>query len=374
MTSNATEQVSASSFVRPPMQPYMSDPQFSHLQQGMPPHRRRYHSEAEVPLLFQAQQNAMHQHQQWTNATDVNGVRLPSFAELGASIDPRFMSVSPSVSPASVVSQALAQDEMLDPFGIQQPSLAGPSRRISNASEQGRPNWVYGEDISRPGSSYGYSESPPSFPLEHMDDNGLVYPATSSDQQLFYSQAMDAAATFAQNNMMPNQQQQLNYMPQFQDGNNFAYAPSGSESNYYAYPQDAFGHPLVLQNGTSSGCPSPTFSTASYEPRRYNSAGLTDDGGEVLANPVHLESQTTSATKQAAAARRKPGTEAKYVCEYCGESCVFSFQSSFQLLILEYTASRATTICEAIYELIMASNRSLVPNWAAARLSLVLTI
>ena len=40
----------------------------------------------------------------------------------------------------------------------------------------------------------------------------------------------------------------------------------------------------------------------------------------INAEPLHWHSQTTSATKQAAIARRKPGAEAKFKCPFCGES------------------------------------------------------
>lgn len=36
--------------------------------------------------------------------------------------------------------------------------------------------------------------------------------------------------------------------------------------------------------------------------------------------PLHWESQTTVATKMAAIARRKQGSEARFVCHYCSES------------------------------------------------------
>ncbi|GAA94664.1 uncharacterized protein L969DRAFT_17572 [Mixia osmundae IAM 14324] len=38
------------------------------------------------------------------------------------------------------------------------------------------------------------------------------------------------------------------------------------------------------------------------------------------AQPLHWESQTTEATRAAAEARRKPGTQAKFECEFCGQT------------------------------------------------------
>jgi hypothetical protein len=57
---------------------------------------------------------------------------------------------------------------------------------------------------------------------------------------------------------------------------------------------------------------SPTRSSAS--------SANSENGGEIIDDPVFWDSQTTQATKQAAAARRKPGTDAKFICDYCGET------------------------------------------------------
>jgi len=64
----------------------------------------------------------------------------------------------------------------------------------------------------------------------------------------------------------------------------------------------------------------PTLMRGPPSPTRSSTASSRGDGSEIMDNPVHWQSQTTQATKVAAAARRKPGTDAKFICEYCGES------------------------------------------------------
>ena len=81
----------------------------------------------------------------------------------------------------------------------------------------------------------------------------------------------------------------------------------------YGYAGDASGFGVMQPPRPGSA---QSFGSGSHHSRSSSFAG--PDGTDIIPNPVHFQSQTTDATKAAAAARRKPGTEAKYVCDYCG--------------------------------------------------------
>jgi len=223
-------------------------------------------------------------------------IRLPSFSELGASIDSSHVGGSGSISPTSFLRDTAREDEdhlqnnLID-------SMVGP-RRTSATSIHGQHNWPY-EEQTPLDATYSYQGNGPPNMNSLFDVNG--------QPRLLPGTILDGNQLFAQDANL----QSLPYM---------GYNQPSMDTNVYPYP---YGNMMMHSQSqqmppyqSSSGCLSPTMSNHSQFDLSQG------DGSELLENPIHIESQTTKATKLASEARRKPGTAANFKCEYCGETCV----------------------------------------------------
>lgn len=333
---HATSQAEANSTAQsqqPPLQQqqeYDTDTIFLDTPAANLPRRGRSHSETDINLLFQQAgpnfgsadniQSNNQSNQQWV---------LPN------GIDPRlFVSQSDQrASPPSAVRAAIDNS-----FGLD--SLVGP-RRPSHSHPRG--HFPYDTSVAQ-------SPLPVSSAMPEASSNDMS--RTKSSDKAYGHRPTQSEGSFL---LHPNihQQQQFNayaaprLLPQGLD------TMSGQSSPAM---QSVFGNlsdqmSPAVPTFNSDGCPSPAVSALSYDTQSvydqqhqqqpmFDQAQITydpntmyepltdssetypvyDDGTDISDQPLHHLSQTTKATKDAAAARRKAGTEAKYVCEYCGET------------------------------------------------------
>ena len=305
-----TDQYDVMSHGFPSSQPtfHSMNPVINNLQEqaARPIRRQRSRSEAELPLLLQAQQNASQQHQWQPSYNNLFGAR---------SIDPRSVSSVHSSPNASPALHDFGDDEIADPFDQMRESLIGPRRH--SAATSARPLWPY-DDGMRSGPVSPISDVRQSLHRSSQSDNFLSQNRSSllfmPDQQRNHYDYIDEAPRLPPSTGMIN-------MSQAQAPVNYDFLLD-SASQQYAYQMRSFPNDMshVMQPGSSSGAPSPTMSHDSRQEGLPYMESQGGDGAEVLDNPLHWQSQTTKATKQAAAARRKPGTDAKFACEYCGET------------------------------------------------------
>lgn len=265
--------------------------------QQRPPHRQRSHSEADISYLYQAQAQQNQPFDAWNQIR--SPVRLPSFSELGASIAPN--SIDPnamqSISPTTSFLRGDAPTaEALGPYSLQdsmRDSLIGP-RRHSAAGP--RPQWPY-NDADR-----AYNFAP-----RRMDPY--------ANQDMRFGMDTGAPRLFPGNYMgMPMNNPMPASSTMGMEQKQYPFDPSAYESTTpFPFP---FNNMEIPPQPSTSQCPSPSPSQSG---RSHTSSST---GAEIVDNPAHWDSQTTKATKLAASARRKPGTEAKFKCDYCGESYV----------------------------------------------------
>lgn len=206
---------------------------------------------------------------------------------------------------------------------------------------RGHHRMAMSEDLSHmPSSSanfFGASSSSPAFGAQqqqqqtHEAARGTPSPLPPSPQPY-------PGGGAPQQQMQPQHSQQaFSPMPvaSLFDGSGFD--PSGQNP---LAPQQ---HHMFPTAGVSNECPSPamSMSSGSTDPQQQQpyfdaSQHMFSSSNESLLLPpeaqqdqyastdsagnINVASQTTMATKEAAARRRKPGTEAKYSCHYCGET------------------------------------------------------
>jgi hypothetical protein len=120
----------------------------------------------------------------------------------------------------------------------------------------------------------------------------------------------------------------------------YQFAPPYGSHPYPNWPAMVHQQMAVGGEGLGGGGPS-TSSRGS--PARSNSGSSTG-----RAEPVHWTSQTTAATKQAADARRKAGSDAKFVCEYCGESYSVSVSSKARRELRHWSGSNRFDVHEGL--------------------------
>lgn len=290
--------------------------------------RSRSHSETDlsfmVPQQQQQPQHLPHQepHRLWSGSSlpgvDPQSVNhsVPSF--------PSFPSFQSSAASSRQNSQ---EDANL--FNNQRESLVGP-RRSSNASERERPPWTPYDELTG-GASI-------------RSDSGELPAATSSAAQfapLTSSLGHRRAAMSEDLTQMPSSVSFFNSAPAFptppyqqsvspspgpslqQPSQQYPFQPMSGASLFDGASSYLPANTAYPSAGSLNECPSPALSSHSDTPDLQDASQqlLSSSFGsaessehDFSAIPVHTASQTTMATKEAAARRRKPGTDAKYLC------------------------------------------------------------
>lgn len=225
---------------------------------------------------------------------------------------------------ASSSSRQGSQDSGFPSFDQMRPSLIGP-RRSSNASDVGRPTGPYDDHMSTfrmPGTAPRTMPASNSFVgrgghhrMAQSEDFGHSVPFFTSAPAFQPPPSADHHA-FPSSTFQPLPSTSL-----FADGS----SGGGDSSTGGLYLPSFGGGAPGTHSRPSSNCPSPSLSASSGSLQPYYDASphlfpSSRDGSvppmdpDFNGEPVHLTSQTTVATKEAAARRRKPGTEAKYSC------------------------------------------------------------
>lgn len=258
-------------------------------------------------------------------------------------IDPRMLEPFPSVdfSSAPSYSPALSDSALeVDDFQGRESSI-GPRRRSAAAAwaepyagarqqrhqidiemQRGRSHQrnAYSEDLTAHMAAAGGSAFLPV-------DAAAVY----AEHTAQYGVDPRSAATTSS---MPNSPFLPGLPPPSNNPNHPGFIP-------YSDPMNPMGHMSALPRHLGGRGRRP--SDAGSPTRSSTSSAASDNGGDIVDDPVHWDSQTTIATKLAANARRKPGTDAKFICDYCGESAsALSFSGSLTDSVAQ--PSRGSTI------------------------------
>lgn len=233
-------------------------------------------------------------------------------------------------------------------FGNPRESLIGP-RRSSNASDLGRPQGPYAHETSHratsaePFSFPGHAIPRADFQLQQQqqafvrghgrmaqsEDLTHSMPFFSTSGPTFRPSPAEMAYTSAPSF------QPLAGASLFGDGTSGLFPPTDSDNSSNNHSLHASPHL------SQPDCPSPALSGSSSSQHYFDASQQQlfmpppfRDGSippildpDFHSDPVHLSSQTTNATKEAAARRRKPGTEAKYSCQ-CGCSARLCYRDA----------------------------------------------